>query len=119
MNQSTRQLLIVLLAGGLLLTAGTAGVAATEGDGTSDEVRIADEEIKISGGTVTISDVSLSGPGLGDRHVDKAKYTLEDATINFDGITVSFNGTDYKIADVEVTIQEVGVVFEDVTLKEG
>lgn len=119
MNKTTRWFLIALLAGGMLLTAGTAGVAATEGEGTSDEVRIADEEIEIAGGTVTVSDVNLSGPGLGDKHVDHAKYTVEDATVTFDGITVTAGGTDYEIANVEVTIEEVGVVFEDVNLESG
>lgn len=110
---------MALLACVMLVSVGTVGALAQQDTTTDDEVRIVDEEITISDATVTISDTSVSAPGLPDKDVDHREVTVEQSTLEFDGVHVHFQGTEYVFCDITVVIENVGVVLDDVTVNGG
>lgn len=120
MKLQTRRLATVLLAGLLLVSVGTVGALASQ-DATADddEVRIVDKDITISDATVTISDTSVSGPGLPNEDIDHREYTVEESTLEFDGVHVQFQGTEYVFCNIKVNVDNVGVVLENVTVNGG
>lgn len=119
MTLPTRRLATLLLAGLVLVGAGTGGALAQQDTTTADdEVRIVDEEITISDATVTVSDTSVSGPGMSDTQIDHRKYTVEESHLAFNGVHVNFRGTEYVFCDITVTVDNVGLVLDDVTLNE-
>lgn len=85
---------------------------------TRDEVRIVDKDIEISDGLLTISDTTLKGPGLGEKHIEDRKYTI-DSELRFDGFHVDYDGTRYTFCRITVTVEDVGIHLQDVTLTEG
>lgn len=119
MKLPTRRLATVLLACVLLVSVGTVGALAQQDDTSDDEVRIVDKEITISDATVTISDTSVSGPGLPNADIDHRKVTVEQSTLEFDGVHVHFQGTEYVFCDITVNVEDVGVVLDDVTVNGG
>lgn len=120
MKLPTRRLTTALLAGLLLVSIGSVGALGGQQDATNgDEVRIVDEEITISEATVTISDTSVSGPGLPQEDVDHREYTVEQSTLEFDGVHVKFQGTEYVFCNITVNVEDVGLVLDDVTVNGG
>ncbi|MFC7193042.1 hypothetical protein ACFQL7_26895 [Halocatena marina] len=106
---------MLLLAGLLLVSAGTGGALAQQDSPTpDDEVRIVDHEITISDATITISDAILSGSGTSDTQIDHRKYTVEEATLEFNGVHVTVQGTEYVFCDITVNVDNVGLVLENV-----
>lgn len=87
-------------------------------DDAQDEVHILDKDIEISDGLLTIEDTTIEGPGVGERHIEDRKYTI-DSTLHFDGFHVDYDGTQYTICRVTVDVEDVGVHLQDVTLTEG
>lgn len=115
MIPQTRRLTILLLTGVILVSAGTGGALAQQDSTTADdEVRIVDHDITISDATVTLSDAILSGSGSSDTQIDHRKYTIKEATLEFNGVHVNFQGTEYVFCDITVTVDNVGLVLEDV-----
>lgn len=92
--------------------------AADESSEERDEVRIVDKDIEISDGLLTISDTTLQGPGLGEKHIEDRKYTV-DSKLQFDGFHVDYDGTRYTFCKISVTVEDVGIHLQDVTLTEG
>lgn len=106
MNRIAAVLVVVLVASMAVAPVGAS--AATESDeGDAFEIRDL---------TVTVSDLQVSGTGLPDWSVDHAAYTVEDATVGTDGFTVVWNGEEHEIGAVQVTVDDVGVVLEDVSV---
>lgn len=111
---TTRLLTVVLVS--LLFTTGVA--AAAPANGGHDTVRIVDEEVTIDDAVVTVSDTSITGPGLADTHVEDRTYAI-DTTVHVDGLDVTFDGTTYVICDVTIHVNDAGVNLQDVTLSDG
>lgn len=115
MSSLTRRLPMLLLAGLILVSAGAGGALAQQDSTTADdEVRIVHHDITISDATITISDAILSGSGSSDSQIDHRKYTVEEATLEFNGVHVNFQDTEYVFCDITVTVDNVGVVLENV-----
>lgn len=116
--------LAVVLVSTAFVGAGAVGVAAQsdetadESDDARDEVHILDKDVEISDGLLTIEDTTIEGPGVGERHIEDRKYTV-DSTLSFDGFHIDYDGTRYTICRVTVDIEDVGVHLKDVTLTEG
>lgn len=116
-----RRFALVALVGLLLIGAGATMVGGVQADGeTSDDdtVKIASQDIVLSDATVTISDVDASGPGLPDEHIEHRTYTIDDATFTIDGLNVQWDGKTYNFCHVEITVDDVGVTLENVTLED-
>lgn len=111
MNTPTK-LLTVLLAS-MLLSTGVAAAGSTNAD--QDTVKIIDEEVTIEDATITISETSISGPGLPDAHIEDSTYTI-DTTIHLRGMEVTHAGTTYEVSDVTIHVNDVGIHVQDVTL---
>lgn len=97
---------------------GAVGADQAEDSDDRDEVRIVDEHVEIDGGLLTIDDTTIEGPGLGERHIEDRKYTV-DSTLSFDGFHVNYDGTEYTFCRITVEFNDVGVHLENVTLTEG
>lgn len=114
--------LAIALVGTAFVGVGAIGAVGAEGaEGSADggdEVRIVDEHVKIDDGLLTIDDTTIRGPGLGERHIEDRKYTV-DSTLSFDGFHLNYDGTRYTFCRITVDIENVGVHLEDVTLTEG
>lgn len=112
MNRLTTLALACLV----LLSVGTTGALAGEHAPADGAIRAAGEDVTISDATVRIADVHLNGTGLPERTIDHAEYTVQDATIGVDGFTVSVNGEEHRIGRITVTLRDVGVVVDDVSM---
>lgn len=109
---------LVLLAASVLVSVGSVGALAQgQASDTNDEVRIIDEEITIRDGLVRISDTTLQGPGLPDTHIEQRKVVLESTTVRFDGFHITAFDTDMTFCRIVVHVEDVGLLVEDVTLK--
>lgn len=102
-----------LLAFALVVSTAVAPAGALAAGDTATEDT---EAFEIRDLTVTVSDVDVSGTGLPEWSVDDARYTIEDATVATDGFTVTWNGEERVVGAVEVTVDEVGLVLEDVSV---
>ncbi|WP_049971006.1 hypothetical protein [Haladaptatus cibarius] len=119
MRLTPRQLTASILIGVLLLAGGTS-VALAGGQAASDEIHeIGSQEITIQDATITVSDTSLSGPGLPDTTIEDRSYTVAESTTTIEGLTLSVNGETYEICRIEITIEEVGLTLENVELSNG
>ena len=111
--------LAIALVGTAFVGAGAIGaVGADQAEESDDEVRIVDEHVEINDGLLTIDDTTIEGPGLGERHIEDRKYTI-DSTMSFDGFHVNYDGTEYTFCRITVELNDVGVQLENVTLTEG
>lgn len=119
--QRLRRFVPVLLAALLLVGAGSAtALAAENADQSADDVvELIDERFVIEDATLTVSDTTVTGPGLPDEHVEERTYTVEQATAEIDGLTLDVGGTTYKVCDVTIVVDDVGVTLENVTLSDG
>ena len=114
--------LAIMLVGTAFVGVGAIGAVGAdqteESDDDRDEVRIVDKHVEIDGGLLTIDDTTIEGPGLGERHIEDRKYTI-DSTLSFDGFHVNYDGTQYTFCRITVEINDVGVHLENVRLTEG
>ncbi|WP_254534913.1 hypothetical protein [Halomarina litorea] len=107
MNRTVAVLVVALVASMAVVPAGASAATGTDSESDAFEVRDL---------TVTVSDVQVSGTGLPDWSVDHATYTVEDATVGTDGFTVVWNGEEHHVGAVQVTVDDVGLVLEDVSV---
>ncbi|QLD89537.1 hypothetical protein HWV07_11040 [Natronomonas salina] len=109
----------IALVGTAFVGVGAIGaVGADQAEESDDEVRIVDEHVEINDGLLTIDDTTIEGPGLGERHIEDRKYTI-DSTMSFDGFHVNYDGTEYTFCRITVELNDIGVQLENVTLTEG
>ena len=106
MKRTVALLAFVLLAFTAVAPAGAAS-SGTPSDAEAIEVRDL---------TVTVSDTHITGGGLPDWSVERASYTIDDATVATDGFTVVYDGEAHDIGAVQVTVDDVGLVLEDVSV---
>lgn len=120
-TDGTRSLLygtvgILLIAGGITgaATAETAGpdVASTD---TTD---LGDHHLVLEDATVTIADTHITGPGLPERSVDRAEYTVDTTAVSTDGFVTRIDGHEVRVGAITVRVDNVGVVLEDVSTGE-
>lgn len=109
-----------IAAGVLALVVLFAGVGAVTGATSGDteperEVRYVDEEVTVDG-LITVSDTTIRGPFDDDQHVEERRYAV-DATVRFDGVHVTHEDTRYTFCRVVVHVEDLGVLFENVTLE--
>lgn len=116
MKLPSQRVLVALAVGLLALSAGSMVAAAGDETHPDNEVRIVDEEIVISDATFHIKDTTFTGPGLEHRHIEDRTYTLEESTVTIIGLHIDFNGTRYTICNVTLTIEDIGVHLQDVTI---
>lgn len=102
----------------VLLVGASAVAADAPAEEPEEEVRFVDEEIWIQDMLLTVSDTTVSGPGLGEHHVEDRTYAV-DSTVRIDGLHVTHDGTRYTICRVVVHVEDVGVRLTDVRLTEG
>lgn len=102
----------------VLASAGAGPALATPGqDGGEDAGGGAD--VHVDEFTVQVSDFDLHGPGLPDRTVDHARYTVGDGTVTVGSFSVDHQGQTYSSDGLTVDVDGVGVVLSDVTLGDG
>lgn len=107
MNRTLAVLAFALLALMAVAPAGAAPSTDAEADSASVEIRDL---------TLTVSDAHVNGAGLPDWSVDRASYTVDDATVGTDSFTVTYAGETHHIDAVQVTIDDVGLILEDVSV---
>ena len=114
----TSVVLAFVLVGTAFVGVGAVGADQAPESDDRDEVRIVDEHIEINDGLLMIDDTTIEGPGLGERHIEDRKYTV-DSTLSFDGFHVTYDGTEYMFCRITVELNDVGVQLQNVTLTEG
>ncbi|MFC6733739.1 MULTISPECIES: hypothetical protein [unclassified Haladaptatus] len=123
MNVSKAALFGMLVVASVLV-AGTTGVAAQSNspeDSTTDAsvVELGSHDIVIQDLTVTIRDTHVRGTGLPSESVDDATYTIQESHVSTDGFLVTVDGTTYRICAIDVTIDDVGVELQNVSVGEA
>lgn len=126
--KAVKAVLFVALLLSSVLVAGTFGAAAATNstdnpadsstNSDSDIVDIGRQDVAIRDLTVTVSDTHVRGTGLPDRSVDEAKYTIEELTITTDGFLVTYQDTTYRICAINLTLDEVGLELQNVSIGE-
>lgn len=118
-----KPVVVFLTAGLVLLAGGTVGVTAqsTAGDETAstDAIEIGDQDIVIEDATVHITDTHLTGPGLPEKSIDEATFTVENSTVSTGGFVVTINGQDISVGHLSLTVDDVGVTLENVSMGES
>lgn len=119
----SKRLLAFGIAGILVLAGATASVAAAETKGpataSADGFDVGNHDIVIEDATFQITDVHISGPGLPEKSVEEADYTVDEATASTDGFVVTVNGQDVRVGHITVTLDNVGVTLENVSISES
>lgn len=114
--------ILIGMAGVLLLVAGISGAAAAgaadEANASSDTVDLGEHHLVIEDATVRIADTHVTGPGLPEKSVDRAEYTIEETTVSTDEFDARINGHDVRFGALSVTVDNVGVILEDVSVEE-
>ncbi|WP_224267998.1 hypothetical protein [Haloprofundus salinisoli] len=100
---------------GLLL--GGASTSALADDASAESTPTDSHQISVTDLTVEITDVHLTGSGFPELSIDDASYTIDDATITTDGATVSIDGRDHQIGAIELTVDNVGLHLENITIE--
>lgn len=109
--------LVVTLAVATALVA--PGAAATGATADDEAVSIASQSVELRDLTLTIEDTHLNGTGLPEREIDRAHYTLQEATLSTDGFNVTRGNTTYTVGALVLTVDDVGLVLRDVTIADG
>jgi hypothetical protein len=116
---TTSQAVTALLAGLLLLSIGsTTALASADADATAEDgdvVELGSHDVHLADTTLHVEDLHLRGDGLPQKSVDEADVTLDGET-TIDGVTVTLNGQTYQVGRVTVTLDDVGVSVEDVSI---
>lgn len=124
MRSRTVVVLVVLLVTSVS-AAGTLGVATAANSAPGSEnasaaegevVDIGYQKITISDLLVTMSDTHVEGTGFPSKSVDEASYTVDNAVISADGFRVTYQETTYRVCAVRITLDDVGLELQDVSI---
>lgn len=114
--------LVAGIAGMFLLAGASAAVAAQGTAGgpssTADVVDLGTHDIVISDVMVRLSDAHITGPGLPEKSIDGATYSIDRSSVSTDGVAVTVNDRTYRVGSVSVTVDDVGVTLENVSIGE-
>ena len=94
------------------LASGGENASASE----SEVVDVGYQKITISDLLVTISDTHVEGTGLPNESADEASYTVDNTVISTDGFRVTYQETTYRICAVTITLDDVGLELQDVSV---
>lgn len=119
MRESTYRFGLAMLVGVLVVGVASTGALAGGGQSASpggEAVTFGDRAFTVSDATIEVRDVHVTGPGLPDESIDEATYVVEDATVRTDGFGFTYGENRYEVGPVSVTLEDVGVVLENVTV---
>ncbi|WP_254546222.1 hypothetical protein [Halomarina pelagica] len=115
-----RRAVLVLLALLLIASSAPANALAGTDDARDDRsVAVGPQNFELRDLTVTVADVHVEGTGLPDRSIDRASYTVDDATVSTDGFVVVYQDTSYRIGAISVTVDNVGLQVENVSISDA
>ena len=97
-------------------TLGVATAANSPSGGENEVVDIGYQKIAINDLLVMVSDTHVEGTGLPNKSVDEASYTVDHSVISTDGFRVTYQETTYRICGVTVTIDNVGLELQNVSV---
>ncbi|WP_135855114.1 hypothetical protein [Halorussus salinus] len=88
---------------------------------TTDEANLetGNRHITISDLIVSVKDTHIEGTNLPTKSIDEASYTIEETSLSTDGFTVTFQGQTHRIGAVTVTVTDVGVRLQNISISDG
>ncbi len=113
-----RRFTVVVIIGLLFLGVGSTAAVAASGNAETDVKEIGSQDISISDTTLTVSDVHVSGSDLPSKSIDEKRYTIDDASFTLRGLTVTYQDQTYEICRITLTIDDVGIVLENISIGE-
>jgi hypothetical protein len=105
------RIVLALLVGTLLVSAGAATALADSAADTETE-----SDVTIDGLNVELEDVHVAGDGLPERNIEDRTYTIDEQTISIDGVEMTINGANVSFDDLSVTISDSTITVENVTI---
>ena len=112
---------VLALIGALVLSTGAVAIASAGETGQSEDAvkQIGHQQIDVSDVAINVDDTHIDGPGLPDATLDGDTYLIEESTTTIKGLTVTYNGQTYEICCITVTVDNVGLTFDNVTIGDG
>lgn len=101
----------------LLSSLGTTTALAAGDDARTDGdvVELGSRDVRVADATVHVEGVHLTADGLPEKRVDDATLTLDGETI-IDGATLSVDDRTYRIGRITLTVEDVGVIVDHVSI---
>lgn len=110
---------VVVLAVLLVLGLGAVGPVSAQPTAADDTTQVGNIEFTITDEHIVVEDLEFTGSGVPDVTIEDRTYTIDDTTLDIDGLRFTLDGKTYEVFDVTIYIDNVTITVSEATFGDG